>query len=252
MHTVRSPLPILALFAVACSFDVTAVGGAVSIDGSDPHDGSAPLDLDAPDRADAKLPPTLDLSPDDLSGTGLLSVSYGESPTMVDLTALGTDDWAHWGLTSATDFDHKLGGTRLPDRMLLGALGASQYGDNLTGFTWSNGAPHATASNSTTGIFTFGLGTGFELDVPADNTTRQLLLFVGGYHAEGSLKVSLSDQSATDYKDKEANTGGAFSGLYTIRYRAASSGQKMVVTWVESFDYAGGNVTLQAAALGLP
>src|SRR5207247_515427 len=45
-----------------------------------------------------------------VNGTGgMLSGSVTLPATSVDLTAESTPDWAHWGLSSPTNFDHKAG-----------------------------------------------------------------------------------------------------------------------------------------------
>ncbi|MBK9171798.1 MAG: hypothetical protein IPM28_02180 [Chloracidobacterium sp.] len=46
-------------------------------------------------------------------GSGSLSVTSAVTPTgAVDLSAEGTADWAHWGLTSAGSFNRKSGVTQ--------------------------------------------------------------------------------------------------------------------------------------------
>jgi hypothetical protein len=246
---VRLVVVLCAVFAVGCEFAVDRVGGGPT---------QASDDLGAGDLGDSDLtgsdgPASMpDLAQADATGTGLLTVAYAAAPPMADLTALGTVDWAHWGFTSAIDFDHKVGVGILPNRKLINTATPVQYGDNFTGFSWTDGTPHMTATNSTTGIFTFGLGTGFELDVPADTASHTLRLFVGGYRAEGTLDVSLSDGSAPGRTDKQSSMTGPFGAFYTIQFRAASSSQKLIVKWTESLDYSGGNVTLQAAALTAP
>ena len=47
------------------------------------------------------------------TGGGLITGSLATPPATVNLTSLGTADWAHWGLLSGTTFDHKAGITPL-------------------------------------------------------------------------------------------------------------------------------------------
>jgi hypothetical protein len=228
------------LLACGCHFDVAGVGGSPV--GGQSGDANGPV---GGEDAGVGRGGAADLAPLE----GLLSVTVMPAPAMADLTALGTVDWAHWGHQSAGDFDHRSGVDLLPDRKMVNSLGPSQYGDNFTGFGWSDGTPHASALNTTTGVFNVGIGTGFELPVPADTTARTLWLYVGGYRAEGTLALSLSDDSAPARTDQQADGGGPFTRLYRIQFRAATPGQTLLVRWTESWDYGLGNVALQAAAL---
>src|SRR6201999_3430215 len=46
------------------------------------------------------------------SGTGLLTASAANPSANTNLATQGTSDWAHWGLTAATSFNHKSGVTQ--------------------------------------------------------------------------------------------------------------------------------------------
>jgi hypothetical protein len=64
------------------------------------------------------------------------------------------------------------------------------------------------------------------------------------------LEASLSDGSAAPFVDTALVSTGAATGVYTLVYQAASSGQQLVVRWkVETVSASWGNVTLQAATL---
>jgi hypothetical protein len=191
--------------------------------------------------------PSADLS----SPAGLLIGTSAAAPTSADLTADGALDWAHWGLDVVTDFDHKSSAALLSDYTVVGGSAIiGRYTNNQTAFDWSDGTPHATAQQSTSGIYLIGTGSGFSMSAPADQTERTLALYISVYRASGSLHVRLSDGSAADYTDAVSNQTTNTWRLYTVRYRAASSGQTLVTTWMQtaSFDPAG-NITLQAAAL---
>jgi hypothetical protein len=97
-------------------------------------------------------------------------------------------------------------------------------------------------------VFVQGAGSGFKLTVPADTTARTLTVYVGGYVSGGQLVAHLSDGSAPDYVNAAFSSAtGSYDAVYTITYTAASAGQQLVVSWTQTT--AGGNVTLQAAAL---
>ena len=124
-----------------------------------------------------------------------------------NLTALGTLDWAHWGLTSASSFDHKAGVTsQISNFTVVGTGAANRYADNAFGFSWTGGTPTASATNSTTGVYISGVGNGFQITVPADTTQRTLTVFVDSYHAQGKMVAHLSDASSPDYVNTAINS----------------------------------------------
>lgn len=114
----------------------------------------------------------------------------------VGLTLDGGLDWAHWGLKSPNDYNHKAGVTpQLLDFKPTGEATAARYLNGPTTFTWSDGTPTASAS-TTDGISWTGLGEGFELVVPAEVAMRRLLLYVGVYGGTGNINAELSDPRA--------------------------------------------------------
>ena len=165
------------------------------------------------------------------------------------LPALGTSDWAHWGVSAATSYTHKAAVTPLISNVtLVGGGSAQRYTNNPVGFSWTDGTPAAAATNTTTGIYVAGINRGFRLTVPADTTPRTLTLFVGVWREQGRLLAQLSDQSAPDFTDTSLiNATGTSVRRYTLSYRAASAGQTLTVTFTQMGTT--GNVTLQAAAL---
>ena len=92
-----------------------------------------------------------------------------------DLSALGTVDWAHWGLGGTYGaFDHKsTGGGQISD---ITAIGGGQKGypglENPSGASWTNGTPTESASGEKGYIYAEELFSGFSFTVPADTTTR--------------------------------------------------------------------------------
>lgn len=180
---------------------------------------------------------------------GSLGGTFSTPTGTQNLTTLGTIDWAHWGLNSVPGFDHKANALpQISNRTMIGPNGANLYRDNAVGFTWSDGTPDLTANNTTTGLYVPGQGSGYTFTVPADATTRTLLVYVGAYQAQGQLTAHLSDGLANDYIDSSVNPlSGSADGLYTINYQAGSSGQTLTVTY--TLNGGTGNVTLQAATL---
>ena len=194
---------------------------------------------------------TIGASGGTLAGSG----TAVKSTTAVNLTTVGTTDWAHWGQTGSTGFDHKsTGGTQISNQTTVGGT-AGQFTDSIQQMTWTDGTPTASATSSAIGIYVAGTGKGFSFTAPADTTSRTLTVYVGGYKSVGTLTAHLSDYSATDYTDASMSAAGTgtdgihYYAAYTLSYKAASAGQTLTVTWSMTSDAGSGNVTLQAAAL---
>ena len=183
------------------------------------------------------------------SAPGVLSGSVGMPATTEDLTAEGTSDWAHWGLTVAASFDHKAGVTsQISNYTVVGSATASRFGANQPRFSWTDGTPTRSATNTDTGVYVSGLNRGFQIETPADTTSRTLRVYVGLWQSKAKMVVHLSDGSAPDYVDTAlADADGSSTVVYTFTYRAGSSGQKLTVTYTQNAS--GGNVTLLAATM---
>lgn len=174
-------------------------------------------------------------------------------PATVDLTAEGTADWEHWGIVTSGSVDHKnLGPSQISNVTVLGTNTVEQYTNNFTAFSWSDGTPTVSTAGTATGIFITGLTNGFALTAPADQFSRELRVYVGGYGVQGVFEAYLSDFSAPPLVDMSvSNVYNNSYALYVIDYTAASTNQQLIVNYrsLDLFDYAYGNVTLQAASL---
>jgi hypothetical protein len=202
------------------------------------------------------------------SRAGTISGSYSNLAlgSNVNLTSEGAADWVHWGLVSETSLDRRmLVPAQISDYSLLAGADlfaeVFQYADNWNGYSWTNGTPSLTASNSTTGVWAYsypvGEGTGFQIAVPADTRLRILKVYVGVYSGQGEINASLSDSSASPYVDSSLSyNGNGVSRAYVINYAANSAGQSLRVNWTLKKKQGGAtqspNVTLQAAALITP
>jgi hypothetical protein len=187
---------------------------------------------------------------------GALAGTVANPPTQVNLTTEGTADWAHWGLTSPTSFDHKSGvGQSISDFTVLGSHPVMRYSNNYSHFSWSDGTPALEASATPTGVFIIGQDSGFHLTFPADASPRRLKLYVGGYGMQANFQAWLSDFSAAAYTD--TSVSNVFDDAYavcTLDYAAANAGESLIVQYRADtlFDGDYGNVTLQAATLTGP
>jgi hypothetical protein len=133
-----------------------------------------------------------------------------------------------------------------------GGDGPTRFDDNFNGYSWTDGAPTKSATNTPTGLYVTGKKCGFRLTVPADTSPRTLKIYVGAFAAKGQFDASLSDNSAPAYSDTSLeNVSNGPSSLYTIHFAASSTGQVLTVTWTVSaqYDHDYANVTLHAAAL---
>jgi hypothetical protein len=193
----------------------------------------------------------------DLGGT--LEAAVDDPSGAVDLTADGVIDWVHWGVANERSVTRKSGvapciaDARLVDRGLVsGGAELHQYLDNHVRFSWSDGTPAQTVHESSTGVFVLGVGRGFALSAPADETTSTLTVYLSGFLADFEVTARVSDGSASEYRDvvRGRATGPGIYRRYVFVYHARTPGQRLDVEWVNLKDWAGGgNVTLQAATL---
>lgn len=186
-----------------------------------------------------------------IAGGGYLAGSFDPLPPSVDLTAEGRTDWIHFGLTNATDVDHR----NLVIQRINKAPGAglNQLSDFPISFNWTDGTPNASA-NTTSGIFVYGLNNGFQITAPVDTLQRRLKLYLSAYAELGELQASLSDGSALAFLDYSvSNVFDSTYGVYTLDYAAATSNTTLSVQFTSSaaYDSQYGNVTLEAATLSM-
>jgi hypothetical protein len=203
-----------------------------------------------------------------LAGAGLssdqaiastLTGTQNPAPAAVNLTTEGALDWAHWGLNSKSDFDHKAsGGNRISDVQTVGTV--EQFPDAPTGFSWSDGLPTTTVGFTASGIFIAGLRNGpnrtngFQFTVAADATPRLLKVYAGAWNAKIHFQATLSDASALPYVDESLDDFGAGAGaVYSVRFAANGPGQTLTIRiYSVALHDPGGNCTLMSASLGTP
>ena len=165
-----------------------------------------------------------------------------EAPWKVDLTAEGTEDWIQWGLNDSVAPNRKMGVNEISDITPLGPVKPMPTGGFAVRTTWNNGSPTPSVDSTNGGLWLNGVGNGFTFTVPADPTERVLKIYAGGLNgASCSLTATLSDGSAPPYISKtwSGNWGNRnwapvpcdFAVVYTIRYHAASPGQKLSIQY---------------------
>jgi hypothetical protein len=159
-------------------------------------------------------------------------------------------DWAHWGLTSGSSFNHKSGvAQRIGNIVSIGGVAPAIYLGHPTSFNWNDGVPVANAA-TTNGVYVRGTSNGFRITIPADLSPHILRLYVGVSSARALLQATLDDGRTSPLVDSSLNSSAGFrSGLYAISYRGGSAGQTLNVRFTMLMDYGSGAVMLQAASL---
>lgn len=187
------------------------------------------------------------------AATGSLSVVLSVPAGVQNLTTQGTaGDWAHWGLTTSESWNHKSGANLIGNHTAVIAAG-TRFTPATFGFTWTDGTPDATATNTTTGLYFAGLNNGFTLTIPAGTTEKIFRLFVGAYGGRVKMQAALSDASATDYLNTsfEQQPASEVGKMFEFTYKAAAASQTLLITCTMDTLYQGANssITLQAAVL---
>lgn len=183
---------------------------------------------------------------------GTLSVTNVAPPASANLSTEGTTDWAHWGLTDTSSFNHKSGVTQqISNYTKIGSGTVGRFTDCQVKYSWTGGTPTDSATDTITGLYIPLVGNGFQFTVPAGTTQKTLKVYVSVYKARGKFEVSLSDGSAPAYTDYTDISTGSHYKVYTIVFKAGSASQTLTIKHtVESvYDASIGNVTLQAATL---
>jgi hypothetical protein len=189
------------------------------------------------------------------TGSGSLTGSADSSTAEVNLTAVGTLDWVHWGGTAYnnyTEVARKAGVAALIGNYQL--VGANAYEDHYAQdprpISWTDGTPLQKSIADTGGRLAGASGNaaGFLFKVQAYTTPRTLRVYVGGDSSGATLTAHLSDGSAPDFTDTTPASQGGYDRNYTVTYSAGSDGQSLIVTWSMP---SGRMVSLNAAALAL-
>jgi hypothetical protein len=224
------------------------VGDAcVAGDGGGPDAAADGTGRDGP-GGDGQSDAAPDPAGDGAAPGGVLALAQGDLNATVNLTTEGTVDWAKWGVTLATSFDHKATGGRLIDDVVPAGSEYRYTTDTIT-FSWSDGTPTAASAGTTTGIYGNGTGAGFSFPVQASTAMRTLRVYVGGNGADARFTAHLSDGSAPDvtYTTTGRTGGTAYQVTMDVTFRAAAAGQTLSVSWASLSTT--GSISLKAATL---
>ena len=159
--------------------------------------------------------------------------SGSDHPNPQDLTAFGSRDWALWGYNQSdtlTPSERKQGGSSIsalreinPAPARVGSLPGDA--SRPFRFSWSDGAPDASAAEVDAGIrYTTAVGgSGFGFSVRASATLARLVLFASVQGGDGVLTAKLPGISR-DLVNRAASGSGNndFGAVYTIDFAADS------------------------------
>ncbi|WCN82565.1 hypothetical protein [Micromonospora sp. LH3U1] len=177
-----------------------------------------------------------------------LSVSRGEMPAEVDLTAVGTRDWMHWGERGDNSTVRKRSGSgEIIDGG--GAGNRVRWDGNQEHVRWSDGSSDRSTSGTSNGVYTCGAGNGFTLAVAGSGEPRTVQLYGGIWMARGRLEARLSSggpASTAVLEDPYNSQSAQFTIRFTLPKRA-----RLLLTWTveKVFTSHCGNVGLQAVAV---
>jgi hypothetical protein len=151
----------------------------------------------------------------------MLTVTAQALSGTIDLTAVGIDDWIHYGLSASTTVTRKASPLFiLPTYIHIGTTSITRttsFGSNVS---WTDGDPTAESAGTATGIYKSGDGYGFKYIIPTavsprqvnlyvrTSTTAQLAFFFQDYsefHSNVSLSAELSNVSIVFASDVSTN-----------------------------------------------
>ena len=173
---------------------------------------------------------------------GELLGSSDPAPWKVNLTRDGTLDWIHWGTVDAKSVDRRAGANLISDLTPIGKVPPMWTPGSAVAASWSNGMPTHKMDSTSGGLWINGINNGFTFTVDADAEERTLKVYAAGIEgADCKFTATLSDQSAPPYVSTTwtGNRGqgawapvcDAFSAVYTVRFRALSPGQKLIIKY---------------------
>ncbi|MEU7770535.1 hypothetical protein AB0C44_04325 [Micromonospora taraxaci] len=177
-----------------------------------------------------------------------LSVTRGEMPAEVNLTAVGARDWMHWGQRGGNSTVRKRAGSgEIADEGGAGTRVA--WDGNQEHVRWSDGSSQRSVRDSSEGVYTCGAGNGFSLAVAGSGESRTVHLYGGIWMARGRLEARLSTggpASSAVLEDPYTSQSAQFTIKFTV-----PKGARLLLTWkVEKvFTPHCGNVGLQAVAV---
>jgi hypothetical protein len=234
----------------AIAVDVSETTIDDTLDDSDSTLDTFVADSTEPDvrPPDTSLPDTT--MPDATSGGVLTVGSEMVAATTINLTTEGTLDWAHWGHTTPTSFNHRVGSSLIGKGTTTGSI--YDYSMYTTKFSWTDGTPTVSAT-SEHGLAALSTDEGFTVDVFASATTiRTLRIYTVWSRCSGSVTATLSDGSAPAYSGMgPVATSAAQYVALTFAFRSTATGAKLTVKMLKGPPAGSGVTSLSLLAASL-
>jgi alpha-tubulin suppressor-like RCC1 family protein len=163
-------------------------------------------------------------------------------------------DWAHWGYSSATSYNHLIDVTPLITNITHSGT-VTRKADGSLSFGWSNGTPLLAPGLSPACVSVAAVGNflQFTVKVPVGKP-QWLRVWVGAEKANGTLTVTLDDASGAKYTNTLSSPLTDSSPRfreYTIGFASSSTGRTLTVNWklAQLNVTSGGHIRLYAASL---
>lgn len=201
-----------------------------------------------------------------ISGTGFTALLTGTE--LVNLTAIGKDDWAYWDTTSTnhsgTPTNEKSGGALIGVMSQVGGanLRGTSNGGAAYNFAFTNGtSPASDTVTMPTGLFNTTLktnGAGLSLPITLPTTDSYTVdLWVAAFDANGQLTASLPDLTA-GYVDASLTGDNVNnprdSARYTLTVTPTNANDVLTLTYINNTAGGGGDnahVTIAGAAVSV-
>lgn len=153
--------------------------------------------------------------------------SVYSSTATVNLSSMGTLDWARW-----PNYKHKSGVGLISDISYIGTLKTYTNDERVIG--------------DRSGIKVAGIGSQFEFTVPATNSTRTLIYYIGGWNSTGEVTVILPN--ATTYRTTVSG-GDNYGRVVTVQFRADTATGSVLRVRFRQTGGSTGSIKMQAVAL---
>jgi len=230
---------------------------------------------------------TFELSVDDQNGGVVVSTvnitvdpvnfvtsTVSNAPQTIDLNAEGSIDWVHLGRGGTTTRNEKSAVNDISAVALTNISGNqggfTNFNDDVTQFSWTDGTPTATEAGTIDGVFTtiltggnFSAGDGYEFTVAnVDNVNKTLTLYLGVFRSTATITASLENSGSPNVAiltstpvtiDNSVNTAlqGLHHKLVTINFGGgvATADTLRVKVTEESDSGIASNVSISAVTL---
>lgn len=245
------------LEVAACGFDGV---GTASVEGTGapaprgPDTGSTGAPDSGEDGGDAGATLPVDATSDAVILAPPLLLTQSAPPPTVDLEVEGTLGWLHFGTSTNNEnsFNEKATAIGLLPRFTVtGSTDVRTYEDNITSFSWTNGAGMATQSGTRNGVYSkTGLPI-FHLERTVGTAAQRWVVYAGVFKCRAKLTVKLGSGPGDPVAVATMDSMDKGYARYVIEHRAPGADTRLTLSWELTFAYDpnNSNVTLAAQTL---